>query len=166
MILLSAILLSPMETTFIPYDKSLCKLLKNHFFFFFYVMLLSAEKTPPYLFIVSFFSFFHDLFKNVEKINQEYNLNFFIVHDNLNFFIDESNISWLTMNEVLQISSLLNSFFPKCDSRMSWRPGRLEIQLERTGQYQSDCLPRDCVICYSMRIASLCYVKNFLCSCD
>ena len=107
-------------TKLIPYDALLSKLLKDRFLCDI-IIRVNTTSMPVHRVILSASSrFFHDLFKNVETINQEYDLtNVFVDPDNLDQIliyiyegyikIDWSNVlTLLTMNEVLGISSLNN----------------------------------------------------------
>ena len=105
---------------FTPYDSFLSKLLKDRFLCD-VIIRVNATTVPVHRVILSASScFFYDLFKNVETINQEYDLtNVFIEPDNLDKILiyiydgyvkiyDDNILSLLTMNEVLGISSLNN----------------------------------------------------------
>ena len=105
---------------FIPYDTSLSKLLKDRFLC---DVIIRVKKTnvPVHRVILSASScFFHDLFKNVEAINQVYDLtNVFIDPDNLDkilIYIYKGYVNiniinirpLLSLSKFLRISSLTN----------------------------------------------------------
>ena len=105
---------------FLPYDTSLSKLLKDRFLCD-VIIRVNTTTVPAHRVILSASScFFLDLFKNVETINQEYDLTYiFIDPDSLDkiliyiyegyAYINKNNVfSLLTINEVLRISSLKN----------------------------------------------------------
>ena len=105
---------------FIPYDTSLSKLLKDRFLCD-VIIRVNTTTVPAHRVILSASScFFHDLFNNVESINQEYDLtNVFSDPKNLDkilIYIYEGYVkincanihSLLSLSKFLRISSLTN----------------------------------------------------------